>query len=92
MERMVSKVSSLIITNKLWILFRYNTWEPVENILDERLIQEFDERLSEKSTKTKRKSDETNTAETSTSKAASVTPAKRGRPSKTESLSSLSKI
>ncbi|KAI1713470.1 chromo (CHRromatin organization MOdifier) domain-containing protein [Ditylenchus destructor] len=75
-ERLLNKrtrrgKSEYLVKWKGWST-KYNTWEPVENILDERLIQEFDERQPEK-TGTKRKT------AASPKEPASSTPAKRGR-------------
>ncbi|KAI1724683.1 chromo (CHRromatin organization MOdifier) domain-containing protein [Ditylenchus destructor] len=75
-ERLLNKrtrrgKSEYLVKWKGWST-KYNTWEPVENILDERLIQEFDDRQPEKPG-TKRKT------AASPKEPATSTPPKRGR-------------
>lgn len=58
----------------------------MENILDDRLIQEFNERTPEKPIKNKRKSNEFAEQESLSEAKSSIqaAPSKRGRPSKIE--------
>ncbi|CAG0921068.1 unnamed protein product [Notodromas monacha] len=77
-ERNISGVCEVSIVN-----FKHNTWEPEENILDERLIETFEEELTENSSKRgpkpKRPLRDRSSKETSTKR-----PSKRKRPAKDE--------
>jgi hypothetical protein len=57
---------------------KHNTWEPVENILDERLIQEF-EQLHQPRTPLKRRAAGAPPTAASSSTATAQPPTKRGR-------------